>query len=379
MRFFGLIAALLVLAPACGGAGANQPATSADALQGPVHPVPVSDAEFAGYVERLLTDGQPSAERNNLLAGVVQRQLQRATARFKSGHTDEAVQTLNGAFYLMRAGELSLSTLECCTEALHYGATEAARVGNEGRALALYGMLESLLPDGKTKIDVQEHLKAMRDFRTATRSQGKMQATGSDQRASTQLALVDARVKPLEAARDRTIEWMQAALTTADGPIRSSFERDEAVEAYRAVRTGGAVIASLYLRHGDPRGALAALEQGDLTRVVPPGLRDRLEAAADDDNPEAWADLFRLVDAAVANERPETAIDPDLARGAAWGAAVGLYRSEPQSFRGAMPVSVMLLELGMPEATPLLLARNVNKNSSVDELSWALSLVLRAI
>lgn len=379
MRVLGLIAALLVCVPACGGAGANQPATTADALQGPVHPVPVSEKEFAGYLERLLTDGQPTAERNNLLAGVVQYQMQRATARFKAGHTAAALRTLNGAFYLMRAGELQLSTLACCTEALHYGATEAARVGNEGRALALYEMLESLLPPGKTKTDVQEHLKAMRDFRGATQSQGKMQATGADQRAATQQALVDARVKTLESARDRTIEWMQAALTTGDGPIRSSFERDEAVEAYRAVRTGGAVIASLYLRHGDPRGALAALEHGDLTRVVPPGLRDRLEAAADDDNPEAWSDLFRLVDAAVANERPETAIDPDLARAAAWGAAVGLYRSEPQSFRGAMPISVMLLELGMAEAAPLLLARNVSDKSSVEELSWALGLVLRAI
>ena len=378
MRVLGLIAALLVCVPACGGA-ANQPATTADALQGPVHPVPVSDAEFAGHLERLLTDGQPTAERNNLLAGVVQHQLERATTRFRAGHTEAAVQTLNGAFYLMRAGELQLATLSCCTEALRYGATEAARVGNEGRALALYGMLEQLLPAGETKTDVQEHLKAMRDFRKATQSQGKMQATGADQRAATQQALVDARVKTLDSARDRTIEWMQAALTTGEGPIRSSFERDEAVEAYRAVRTGGAVIASMYLRHGDPRGALAALEQGDLTRVVPPGLRDRLEAAADDDNPEAWADLFRLVDAAVANDHPETAIDPDLARAAAWGAAVGLYRSEPQSFRGAMPISVMLLELGMSEATPLLLARNVNANSSVEELSWALALVLRAI
>lgn len=379
MRFFGLIAALLLALPACAGTGANQPATSAEGLNGPVNPVPVSDAEFAGYVERLLTDGQPSKERNDLLAGVVQHQFERAKARFKSGHTEAGVQALNGGFYLMRAGELSLPTLECCTDALIYGAKEAARVGNEGRALALYGMLEQLLPEGAQRADVSEHLEALKDFRQATKSRGTMQAAGSEQRAAVQRALVDARVESLEAARDRTLEWMQAALNTSDGPIRSSFERDEAVEAYRAVRTGGAVIASLYLRHGDPRGALAALEQGDLARVVPPGLRDRLEAAADDDNPEAWADLFRLVDAAVANERPETAIDPDLARAAAWGSAVGLYRSEPQSFRGVMPISMMLLELEMPEVAPQLLARNTNENSSVEELSWALSLVLRAI
>src|SRR5690606_18449210 len=139
------------------------------------------------------------------------------------------------------------------------------------------------------------------------------------------------------------------------------------------------VISALYLRHGDPRGALAALEQGDLSRVVPPGLRDRLEAAADDDNPEAWADLFRLVDSAATHDQPETAIDPDLARAAAWGAAVGLFRSEPRSFRGSMPISLMLLELGMAEGAPQLLARTTTKQSSVEEVSWSLSLVLRAI
>jgi hypothetical protein len=108
-------------------------------------------------------------------------------------------------------------------------------------------------------------------------------------------------------------------------------------------------------------------------------LRDRLEAAADDDNPEAWADLFRLVDSAVMNDRPETAIDPDLARAAAWGAALGLYRSEPRSFRGVMPVSLMMLELGMAEGAPQLLSHTTDESSSADELSWALSLVLRAI
>ncbi len=373
------MAALVCCIPACGGAGANQPVAGAEAATGPVHPVAVSDTEYAGYIERLLTDGEPTAKRNDLLAGVVQHQLARATERFESGHTEAGIDSLNGAFYLMRAGEFHLDTLACCTEALEYGAREAARVGNEGRALALYAMLDGLLPDGPAKQDVEQHLEAMRDFRGATQSDGKMQATGGDQRAAVQRALVDARVDALEAARDRTIEWMQAALNAADGPIRSSFERDEAVEAYRAVRTGGAVIAALYLRHSDPRGALAALEKGDLSRVVPPGLRDRLEAAADDDNPEAWADLFRLVDSASVNERPETAIDPDLARAAAWGSAVGLFRSEPRSFRGVMPVSLMMLELGMAEASPLLLSRVTTESSSLEEMSWALSLVLRAV
>src|SRR5690606_17505567 len=168
MRALYLIAILLLGVPACAGTGANQPVASADALLGPVDPVPVEDGSYAGYVERLLTDGQPSKERNDLLAGVVQYQLARAGERFESGHTSAGTSALNGAFYLMRAGELRLETLECCTDALHYGATEAARVGNEGRALALYKMLEKLLPEGRQRKDVTEHLEAMRDFHRAT-------------------------------------------------------------------------------------------------------------------------------------------------------------------------------------------------------------------
>lgn len=365
--------------PACAASNANQPPTDPSALSGPVNPVAVGDDDYAGKVQRLLVDGAPSQQRNDLLAGVVQFQLRRAEERFLAGHTEAGINAINGAFYLMRAGEARLDVLSCCTASLSHAAEEAARIGNEGRALALYGMLEKVLPEGAEKQDVVGHLKAMRAFRRATRSNGTMQAKGADQRAAVQRSLVDARVKPLNEARDRTLDWMQAALKSADGPIRSSFERDEAVEAYRAIRTGGAIIASLYLRHGDPRGALAALEHGDLARVVPPGLRDRLEAAADDDDPEAWADLFRLVDSAAESERPETTLDPDLARAAAWGAALGLYRSQPRSLGGTMPLSVMLVELGMAEAAPKLLTESVDENSSAEQLSWSLSLVLRAI
>lgn len=365
--------------PACASGNANQPPTDPSALSGPVNPVAVSDDDYAGKVQRLLVDGAPSQQRNDLLAGVVQYQLKRAAARFESGDAQAGIDAINGAFYLMRAGEARLDVLACCASSLGHAAREAARIGNEGRALALYQMLEQILPQGPEKRDVVEHLAAMRTFKSSTRSRGTMQARGADQRAAVQRSLVDARVKALNQARDRTLEWMQAALKSADGPIRSSFERDEAVEAYRAIRTGGAIIASLYLRHGDPRGALAALEHGDLARVVPPGLRDRLEAAADDDDPEAWADLFRLVDSAGESERPETTLDPDLARAAAWGSALGLYRSQPRSLGGTMPLSVMLVELGMAEAAPRLLTESVGEGSSAEQLSWSLSLVLRAI
>jgi tetratricopeptide (TPR) repeat protein len=188
-------------------------------------------------------------------------------------------------------------------------------------------------------------------------------------------------MEALEAARARTTVWVQRALASdiAELPIRTSFEREEAIEAYRALRAGGATLVALYLRHGNPRGALDAIDKGDLARIVPPGLRERLERASADDDPEAWADLFRLFDAAEQADRPETALNAGLARAATFGIALELYRSEPNSARGATPLSVLLAEHGMAEVAPLVLGAALKANASAQDVSWALGLVLRAM
>ncbi len=377
-----VIAALCVTVSGCGsGPAATQPVKSANAASGPVHPVSVSDDAFGKSTHQLLIDGTPSQERMDLLAGVVKHQLERAQKRFVSGHPDAGVAALTGAFFLLRSGEMHPEMFKGRSLALIAAVDEAARVGNEGRALALYRLLDQTLPEGRTKKDVEGHLAALAKWAGATGNGGPMQAAGAEQRRAVERALLEATPEAISRAQEATVKWMQKALSSNIGeqPITSNNEREEAIEAYRAIRAGGAALTALYLRYGSPGGALDALSQADLLRVIPPRLRELLERAAEEGDPEAWEDLFRLFDSADMSEQPETALSAELARGAAFGAAVELFRLEPKSLRGAMPLAVLLPQYGMAEVAPLLLADVIDQKSDPEALGWALALVLRAI
>jgi len=379
VSLFALATVLSLSSVACGTAGRPGPKTAASG-NGPLDAAAVDDDGFAGSAYQVLLTDQNDPQRMGLLAGVVRRQLARAGARFKSERREAGLEALTGALYLMRIGELRKEMLEGGAPALRAGAAEVSRVGSEGRAQALYGMLRPLLPDGSEKKDVDAHLDAIARWSTALRSAGQMQTAGSFQRAATERALLEPTPDTLNHARDATISWIKKALefNTSEAAQSANFEREEAVEAYRAMRAGGATLAAIYLRYGDAKGALAALEKGDLLRVVPPGLTERLERVAEDDDPSAWADLYRLYSGQDGEDRPETSMDRSLAKAAAWGIAVELFRAEPRSLRGSGPLAVELVDHGMAEVAPAVLAPALGQNPSAQDLSWSLALTLRA-
>ena len=146
-----------------------------------------------------------------------------------------------------------------------------------------------------------------------------------------------------------------------------------------AVRAGGATLAGLYLRHGDARGALKALQDGNLLRITPNGLVVRLERAAEKNDPRAWAELNRLYAAVGSSSRPETTVDKSLGDFAAWGTALELYRSQPRSLVGAGPLSAYLVHYGMSECAPLVLQPALGKRPTHHNLSWSLSLLLQSV
>lgn len=383
MRPFFIVAACaswVALAGCHPGVGAKMPdASGASAERGPLTPKAVSDDEFAEATYRVLIDGEDSQERMDLLAGVVRRQLERARERFENGRTDAGIAAFNGALYLVRAGESHPEMFASATEALSYAVDEAARVGNEGRAGALYRLLEPLVT-GERSSEIESHLRAIETFSRKTESSGPMQALGAAQRVAVARALVEPTAEALEAARKATLAWMTGAMNSNLGKgAQSNFEREEAIEAFRAIRSGGAALIALYLRHGDAAGALEALEEGDVLRVVPPGLRTRLEKAADSGDSQAWLDLYRVFDSATEVERPETSLDSELAAAAAWGAAVELFRRSPNDFESTMPLAVLLVRNGMAEVMPSVLAGSMSADLSPSAVGWALSLVLEAM
>jgi tetratricopeptide (TPR) repeat protein len=378
----GTLIALLAGVNACGPAVQTGPKSpGANGTTAPVHPVAVSDADFAASTYQVLISGERNPKRTDLLVGVVQRQLERAKQRFDSGHAKAGLAALTGALYLVRTGELHAEMFEHASDALSDGAREVARVGNEGRAFALYKTLERVLPPGPQRKDVEGHLAALAKWDRIAAGSGPMQAAGSRQRTAIERALFAPSKPTMDAAHKATVAWVQKALSfnAADVPIRSNFDREEAIEAYHAIRAGGAALVALYLRNGDAAGALDAVDKADLSRVVPPGLSDRLQRAAEDDDPAAWTDLYHLFQSAVASERPETGLDADLARAAAWGSALELYRSQPGSPQAAMALAGLMLHYGMAEAAPLVLAGALGSKPSANDLGSAMALVLQAM
>src|SRR6478609_4006111 len=385
---FELLAARLLLA--CGTAAAL--ASSGCATTPPKaksaestvssSPIPVvSDEAFAQDAYKILVNGDASSERSGLLAGVVRRQLQRAKARFDAGQREAGLRALTGAFYLMRAGEFQDAALEGAESALSAGAAEVARLGQDGYAFTLYGMLRDKLPKGAERDEVEAHLEAMARFSQATRGSGPMQSAGADLRAATQRSLLEARKATLDNASERALHWLKRALESnaADTPLNSNTDRDEAYEAYRALRGGGYTLIALYLRHGDARSALSTADRASLGRIIAPELRDRLERAADENDADAWADLCHFFDSASRAADAEGLLDHTLMEAATWGAGVQLFRAEPSSMRGVAPLAAQLVSYGMAEVAPLVLTPAVTKEASVETVSFALGIVGKAL
>jgi cellulose synthase operon protein C len=346
----------------------------------PIEKVEVNDDGFAAATLTVLQSEAPSPRRLGLLVGVVQRQLDRATHYFESGHEEMGLAALRGALYIVRAGELRSEMLAGRSAALSYAAGAFARLGNEGQADALYSLLVQRLPPGAEHDDAAQHLEALRRWQEDTRSPGSMQARGAAQQAALQQALLDPSAGALERARSETLAWTEQALTfgAEQLPPQNNFEQDEAIEAFRAIRTGPLTFVAMYLRQGDAEGALAALDDENVARITAPNLRQRVEGAAEKD-PEAWAELFRLFESSDDSEDSGMTLDPDLGRAAAWGAAIELYRIEPKSFRAAMPLASLLLAHGMAEVAPLMLQQALDGSDQTREASWAMRFVLEAI
>ena len=215
MRSYLRFPVLLVLlaAGAC-GSPAQRPAASAAnsaAVLGPLTPTQVDDDEFAQQLITTLPQGEPSLKRNNLLAGLVQRQLARAQRRFALGHREAGLRALKGALYLNRAGELQDVMLEGGDMALQSAARAVSRIGKDGQAIAYYSMLERTLSPGVEQEEVTHHLKAIEDWAKPGPQVGKVARAGIKQRLETGRALLDARPEVLGGALNATMQWLDVA------------------------------------------------------------------------------------------------------------------------------------------------------------------------
>ena len=374
-QFCLLLAALVVAA--CQKVAGGPVVTPSTQLPASITAVPVTDDALGRAVHAVLFSNETSAKRLSLLAGVVERQLQRSAQRFEAGNRSDALFSVRGAILLVRSGEARDAMWQKGSRALEAAANEVARSANEGQAFALYSLL--LRSEAKPEVlkGAAQHLQAISAFDAHDRNHGPVETAGKLQRLAAHRALLDPSAETLNAASLAALKWIRAAMHSdvTERFAEANFDREEAVEAFRAIRSGAATIAALYLRHGDAQGALEFLEQNDLGRVVPTPLRSRLEQAANGADVQAYADLFRLFESATEADEPETAIDSDIAAGAAFGVAIELFRRAPENSSAAGMLASLMVEYGMAEVVPHLMLPAIGNDPSADALGYAIELV----
>ncbi|CAN96018.1 putative secreted protein [Sorangium cellulosum So ce56] len=380
----GLAALALALSSVACGASGSPGAKGPPGAEGRVAAVEVRDADFSASLFAIVRDGKQSPQRTGLLIGVVRRQLAHAAGRFNAGQPDRAVESVLGALALVRPGEGRAEMIDAVGERAIAGAIERLSPrGDEGRVRALMELRSAALPSGsRARAESDEHLAALEQWMKETRTGGPLEQLGADQRAAVSRALVDGRAESIQRAAAATVAWIDRAIEFnieyRQGGARP--EREEAVEAARALESGGASLAALFLRFGDAKGAIDQIDRTSVRRVIPPGLYQRLKAAASDDDAVSWQALAAAFAQHEAQERDaETGMRQDLLDGAIWGAALEAYRRDPQNYDSATLLSQVMIRLGMSEATPLVIAGALGDRPSPGALGAALGLVLSAL
>ena len=360
----GTLSAALLAAAAlgtlgCGASATPKPATPLVAGT-QVTPVAVSDEQFAQALVQILRTRDRTPERLSLLAGVVRRLFARAATRFDAGQPERGLAAVKGALYLIRAGEMRLEMLDpSAAKALDQAYNQVAQHGQEGAALAFLRLRGAALPpNDPAQARIQKHMSALAAWMKDTRQRSTVENASSDARAFGERSVLEPSPESLEEARIMAERWIDASLDFNANyrPGLRNSDRDEMVEAYRGIRTGAIVMAGLFLRNGDAQGATRALERSEARKVTSPELFERLQTAASLNDAGAWRDLAALYSrAASEGSEEELSMPPSIAEGAAWGAVLEAYRSEPTALATAGPLATLLPQLGMPEVSPLVL------------------------
>jgi tetratricopeptide (TPR) repeat protein len=382
----------LVVAAWAGTGCQPKPASSAGAKTAPardVNPAAVPDEAFASSVHKLLRDGKATPERLSLLAGVVSRQLDHAGEHFVARQQDRGLASLTGAFLLVREGEFRMEMVKGREQTIASALSFVAPRGDEGRTVAFLTMQNSLLPSGTpAQKDNDEHLAALKNWMRDTRGGTSLEALGSLQRVYTLRSLVEPTPESLAAARDATMRWIHAALRMSDERKAGSPRprREDALEAFRAIHSGAETIAALHLRSGDILGASADFERTP-AQLRPQSLSDRLDRVANGGDAASWRELLawlwnpeRKDSPPPGSEgEPELAIDPNLLKAALFGTAIEAYRLDPTVPDVTMALATLLVQLGMPEVAPLVLADAAVTRPNPAVLSGAMGLVLQTL
>ena len=379
-----LVLVSVALLTGCGAGAGPSPNTGAEGRGQTV--APVSDERFAQTVRDLLMSEPRSESRRVLLAQTLSRQMVRARMHFEASAPERGLASVLGALALASAGELDVAALGPSGKvALTHAARELSTRGDEGGAFAAYSLLVKLSPEAERK-EYDAHLQAIgRWLKDLSATSRPIEAIQMVKNASIGRATVEPSEAALTEATARTTEWLQRGLE-----IRSNFRRSQVPPALRtrspeqqdafgavaALKYAPVTLAALYLRHGDAKGALAALERAHAQEVAPQ-LLAVLEPAANKPTAERWAELLRAL-------RPEEGeeLEPSLTgllRMAQFRVAAEAFRLDPTILDSAGEVAVALMEFEMLEAAPAILVDGIKAHPDPRVASQGLALLMQSM
>ena len=383
--------ALLVAAPwlaGCGAAGVRGPAMHGERVAPPTSEV--GDDAFAAAVHDLLVSEPGSAERATRLRAVEARQMARADARFHAKADERGLAAVSGGLYLVRVGEPLQGLFgPHGSDALRDAARFFATRGDEGRARATYDLLLTIVPPGE-QAEIRSHVEALSKWtRDTVAAGGPVASAGGLERVAAHQRLLEPTREALAGATAAASEWIQRAVIVRDRFRKNRVQppREEGAESWRALETGPAVLASLYLRDGDATGGMSAVDHAhgrELLESERPQLASALEALAKESGVDRCIDLLhQLRPLAGRDPRGEdddpASEDRDLFGAATFGVATECYRLDPTVPEVAMTLGVALAELGMAEATPAVLGESVRAHPDAGVVSQAMALSLDAM
>lgn len=380
-----LLLALSLAATGCGPGRGRYGKPIHHAERGTVAGNEVSDDAFAVAVRDLLASDPGSRERQLRLQGVVARQMTRVSTRYKAKNRDKAVSSLAGAMYLVRAGELTKEMLgPQGYDALKSASEDFAKKGDDGRARATYEMLMRVAPTPE-KGDIKNHLDAINAWTRDTGGGGVMQQAGALESAAVTRHLLEPSTEARDEAVARTVDFIEKALAVRNARKRGSqISREEGLEAVRALETGTTVLAAIHLRNADAQGALGALDKANVRELARVELIRALETVIERPEADKWLDLARLLRPAPQRgghpgDEEDFGRDTELLRVASFSAACEAYRLDATSPEAAAFVATTLVDLGMGEAAPAVLADAVKTQRDPRIVGLGLAVTMQAM
>lgn len=375
--------ALSLAATACG--------TSRPRFGQPVHhaervtraDVAVTDDQFPQALRDLLASEPMSKERAQRLTGIVARQMTRVSDRFRAKSRENAVASFGGAMYLVRTGELTTEMLGSRGyDALRSASEEFAKRGDESRARASYELLYRVAPPPE-KPDIKGHLDAIAAWTRDTGGSGPVQSAGALESAAVLRHLLEPSAEARDEAVAKTLDWIEKAIALKQARKTRGVQvsREEGVETVRALETGTTVLVAIYLRNGDPHGALSALERANARdpQMTRPELLGTLKAVVERPDSDKWLELARMLrprgerGQRGEGEEEDFGRDTELLRVASFVSACEAYRLDTTSPDAAGLVAATLVEIGMGDAAPAVLVDAVKASKDPRLVAFSLA------